>query len=277
MTLALVFAMSGGAYAASKYVISSTKQIKPSVLASLKGANGKTGPAGAQGPARPAGQQGPQGPKGENGTAGKEGPAGSNGQSVASIALAKGNSNCKEGGSEFKTVSGTTFACNGEPASGGGFPKTLPAGQTETGAWSFSTNNESIVVTSFSFSIPLKEALGESQVHYISKTGNELVSLEEEAPSVECPGNVNEPTAEPGNLCVYEAFTTGVEKADDPSTHDVLVAAFVNIFPPASGPPDAGGSRGSNTSGAGLQFSAEGAGATRLGWGTWAVTAEGAS
>ena len=32
MTLALVFAMSGGAYAASKYVITSTKQISPKVL-----------------------------------------------------------------------------------------------------------------------------------------------------------------------------------------------------------------------------------------------------
>lgn len=37
MTLALVFAMSGGAYAAKKYVISSTKQIKPSVLKQLQG------------------------------------------------------------------------------------------------------------------------------------------------------------------------------------------------------------------------------------------------
>ena len=33
MTLALVFAMTGGAYAAQRYVVTSTKQIKPSVLA----------------------------------------------------------------------------------------------------------------------------------------------------------------------------------------------------------------------------------------------------
>ena len=46
MTLALVFAMSGGAYA-SKYLITSTKQISPKVLKTLKGAAGKTGPAGA--------------------------------------------------------------------------------------------------------------------------------------------------------------------------------------------------------------------------------------
>jgi hypothetical protein len=36
-TLALVFAMSGGAYAASQYLITSIKQIKPSVRAQLKG------------------------------------------------------------------------------------------------------------------------------------------------------------------------------------------------------------------------------------------------
>ncbi len=36
-TLALFFAMSGGALAASHYLITSTRQIKPSVLSSLKG------------------------------------------------------------------------------------------------------------------------------------------------------------------------------------------------------------------------------------------------
>jgi hypothetical protein len=46
MTLALVFAMSGGAYAAKKYVITSTKEIKPSVLKQLQG---KAGPTAAQG------------------------------------------------------------------------------------------------------------------------------------------------------------------------------------------------------------------------------------
>ena len=63
MTLALVFAMAGGAYAAGKFVVTSTKQIKPSVLAQLKG---KAGPAGPQGP------QGPQGPAGTAGANGKD-------------------------------------------------------------------------------------------------------------------------------------------------------------------------------------------------------------
>src|ERR1051326_2151232 len=38
--LALVFAMSGGAWAVSNYVITSTNQIKPSVLSQLKGGGG---------------------------------------------------------------------------------------------------------------------------------------------------------------------------------------------------------------------------------------------
>src|SRR5262249_2057744 len=66
-TLALVLAMSGGAYAAKRYVITSTKQIKPSVLASLhgkQGPKGLTGAAGAAGAAGPKGDRGPQGPQG---------------------------------------------------------------------------------------------------------------------------------------------------------------------------------------------------------------------
>jgi len=55
-TLALVFAMSGGALAANHYLISSTKQLSPKVLKKLKGKIGKSGANGA------AGGQGPAGP-----------------------------------------------------------------------------------------------------------------------------------------------------------------------------------------------------------------------
>jgi hypothetical protein len=57
-TLALVFAMSGGALAASHYLINSTKQINPKVLKKLKGNRGPSGAPGVRGPV------GPQGPAG---------------------------------------------------------------------------------------------------------------------------------------------------------------------------------------------------------------------
>lgn len=83
-TLALVFAMAGGAVAAGHYLITSTKQISPKVLSSLKGAKGATGqqgPAGPSGPAGPAGTgKGERGEKGETGTKGETGPKGERGE-----------------------------------------------------------------------------------------------------------------------------------------------------------------------------------------------------
>lgn len=72
-TLALVFALSGGALAASHYLINSTKQISPAVLRALRGRTGPTGPAGPQGD---AGAQGSQGATGPHGVHGPTGPAG---------------------------------------------------------------------------------------------------------------------------------------------------------------------------------------------------------
>jgi hypothetical protein len=72
-TLALVLALGGGtAWAAHHYhyLITSTKQIKPSVLSSLKtpGLSGAAGQAGPAGPAGATGQQGVQGPQGPGAT-----------------------------------------------------------------------------------------------------------------------------------------------------------------------------------------------------------------
>jgi len=67
-TLALFFAMTGGALAAKHYLINSTKQINPKVLKALHGRTGKTGPQGPAGPHGPAGAQGTVGPTGPAGT-----------------------------------------------------------------------------------------------------------------------------------------------------------------------------------------------------------------
>jgi len=63
-TLALVFAMSGGALAAKHYLVNSTSQINPKVIKKLRGHTGKTGKTGAPGAV------------GKEGAAGKEGKEG---------------------------------------------------------------------------------------------------------------------------------------------------------------------------------------------------------
>jgi hypothetical protein len=85
-TLALLFAMSSGAVAASHYLISSSKQISPKVLKELKrtGPQGATGPtgspgaAGTPGAAGAPGTNGSPGAKGEPGERGVEGPPSGN-------------------------------------------------------------------------------------------------------------------------------------------------------------------------------------------------------
>lgn len=173
-TLALFLAMGGGAaYAASHYLITSTRQIKPSVLAQLKGKAGAAGAAGAQGA---QGAQGPQGAPGGPGTNGTDGKDGANGVSVETAAFAGVKAPCQAGGLEVKSASPTALVCNGkegkegkqgkegEPWTAGG---TLPEGKSETGTWSnifIATAAKQAASQGISFNIPLKE---EPAVHFI--------------------------------------------------------------------------------------------------------------
>jgi hypothetical protein len=203
VTVALVFAMSGGAYAASKYLITSTKQISPKVLKSLQGKTGKPGANGAPGAPGPVGPAGPQGPAGAAGAKGENGAAGT---SVTSAESKAKIGPCKEGGSEFKAVSGTTYACNGEKGKEGTFGgSTLPEGKTLTGVLAASGWGEGkypepgtgIADTGVSFALPLTSV---PAIHVV-KEGEKLA---------ECPGSAEAPAATSGNLCIFIANTVNV-------------------------------------------------------------------
>lgn len=257
MTVALVFAMTGGAYAAKKYLITSTKQISPKVLGQLKGKAGANGAPGAAGPA------GPQGPAGANGKDGAPGANGKDGVSVTSAALPKGNAKCKEGGSEFTAANGATTACNGKEGSPWTAGGTLPSKATETGEWAFGPVTEAatggvpvVQVEVASFSIPLAAPLDATHVHYINPSGEEvsgnIFAPTTQPPGPACEGSVVAPTAESGNLCIY-------------AKNEETQGASGDIFDPSLG------TEGASTSGAFTLFKIPTGGAAK-GYGTWAVT-----
>jgi hypothetical protein len=205
LTLALVFVMSGGAFAASKFLITSTKQISPKVLKSLQGKTGRAGVAGAQGPAGPAGPAGvgaagPQGPAGNNGT------SGSNGTSATTESFAGKLHGCETGGVLVKSASPEAPVCNGKNGTTG-FTSTLPSGKTEKGSWAVSgipanlgfAGNDGFA--SISFNIPLESA--PSAIVIGLEEGEGEAKEAEAIKKGECSGTAGNPGAEGGKLCVF--------------------------------------------------------------------------
>lgn len=205
--VALVAALAGGAYAAAGFTKAQEKQITKIAkkYAGKPGKRGKPGAPGAAGPAGPAGAQGAKGDAGTNGTNGTNGEDGEDGEDGKSPAgtpftgsKTLGSVTCTEGGVEYKGAT-NNLVCNGTKGTTG-FTDTLPAGKSETGVWStgqLAAPSTSSVLLSFSFPIPLADGS--------SYTVNWLNKLEEAkvGEAANCPGNVLDPEAKPGNLCVY--------------------------------------------------------------------------
>ena len=223
--IALVFAMFGGAYAASN------TSGGGKATASAKAKKGPRGPKGAKGDTGPAGPSGPVGPAGPAGPKGDAGAAGSNGTSVTSKTVPPSSATCNHnGGSEFTSASGTTTACSGEEGEKGdeGEPwtdgGTLPPGATETGEWGTYGGVVGNLTIPMQFNIPLAS---EPTTTFLK---------EGESSATGCPGISNGlPTAEPGHFCIYtvyeeEVTPVGIFHADPSSGVFVLGASKVGAL-----------------------------------------------
>ncbi|HWX44733.1 MAG TPA: hypothetical protein VNY52_05365 [Solirubrobacteraceae bacterium] len=239
-SLALVFAMTGGAYAAGRVLITSTKQISPKVLKALKGnagapgANGAAGAAGPQGPGGAQGAGGPTGPIGPQGAKGETGPKGENG------------------------TNGTT-----------GFTETLPKGKTLKGDWAIEANVpgvgplEGSASSDISFGIPLTAS---PAVAYIpAPTEEQKEKHEFPTPPAGCSGTFEDPGAEEGHLCVFGSF-------EHNHNGEPYICASGNLILCLSG--GGGGlNEGADPTGAVISVLGQSAGVILFS-GTWAVTAE---
>jgi hypothetical protein len=245
--IALVFAMFGGAYAASN----SSGGGKATASAKAKqGPRGKTGKTGPAGPAGPAGPVGPAGAKGDAGTAGSNGTNGTNGapgQSVSASAAPPEPAHCEEGGSKFVVGASTTYACNGANGADGS-PWTLngklPVGSTETGNFALGSESGTGIAFGYafdaiSFNVPLQTGLDATHAIYVSASGGNPT----------CTGSSGNPIAPSGYLCVYEGFS------GEMGSCEVLSSGL---------------GAGTDPSGANIGCLPEGAEASAIG--TWAVT-----
>jgi hypothetical protein len=199
MVAALLFALSGGAYAAGRVIIKSKSQISPKVLKEIE----KKGPRGRAGEKGVPGANGINGKDGTNGINGKDGTNGANGKDGESVNVGTATgAECKEGGVKLSNATGTKHVCNGSPWTVGG---TLPVGASETGEWTVtkSAHGLEFETAAISFTIPLENGLDEEHAHFI---------LSGETDPTGCKGTVSAPEAESGYLCVFANPLSDAEK-----------------------------------------------------------------
>jgi hypothetical protein len=288
--IALVFAMFGGAYAASNSsgggkATASAAKGKPGPRGKT-GKTGKTGPAGPQGPAGPAGPAGAKGDAGAPGSNGTNGAPGADGKSVSGEPIVAGGA-CGAGVSGVKyTLNATsTNVCNGKNGTTG-FTETLPSGKTETGTWATGYGGQGALAqyVPISFTLPL-EAAPELTVVWLSYGSNaepfepsEVTEILEEGAEHGCPGFDNGvPLADPGKLCVYANSLKALQPTG---------TGLTNTIRSTSEPPQIyiGGSYSAGPNGSSLTVDGVSPVGTTLemtcaagnckGIGVWAVTAE---
>jgi hypothetical protein len=238
--VALVAALGGTAFAAAGLNGKQKKEVKKIAkkYAGKRGKAGKNGDPGAPGPVGPVGPVGSQGAPGSPGAPGDDGatgPAGSTGATGAT------------GPEGVCSVAGCV----------------LPEGTTETGTWAWGRTTQAVggVYVPISFTVPLASALDKEHTHYVFPNGKEKVLVLEPSPGFEevtstaCTGSAAEPTATPGNLCIYEKAVTSTEQIV--SNGGILKA----------------GGSGEGAATAGAYFEAQATASNARGVGTWAVTA----
>jgi hypothetical protein len=248
--IALVFAMFGGAYAASN------SSDGGKATASAKAKKGPRGPKGAKGDTGAQGPEGKQGPAGKDGSNGSPGSNGTNGKSVEVSGTAGG---CAEGGAtvQVKGEPGTAQeVCNGEEGEPGAAGEpwvvgTAPTGAVMQGTWVLPP--ATAVATGEEFFVPI------STVVPIAKIVPEFSGITVLS-SFFCKGTALDPQPAtnpangaviPGGLCVYKAAET-------------------NIAGAATG--SAGESLGESGGGVVFKFNSLAAGEVK-GYGTWAMAA----
>jgi hypothetical protein len=216
--VALVAALTGAAFAAGGLTAQQEKQVKK-IAKKFAGKNGKDGAAGPQGPAGAAGAKGDTGAKGDKGDQGADGEDGTDGTDGEDGACSEANNEC-----------------------------VMPAGSTTFGHWAFFLTGAGLGTSPISFTLEYPDPAGPT-LHFVTAE-----EIEEEEVPAECSsgteeGSVQNPIADPGNLCAFEETQNFTPYAfDEPTT---------NQFPP-------------DAYGAQLYFGGE---EFSAGLGTWAVTA----